>query len=79
MDRKRSDIEHDIWVAAYLTALCDSSPEVAEQCAIDAIKRYQVRWGRSDAGGSFVETLRRREFRPIGGQFSDLNFGDEPE
>ena len=79
MDRPRKEIEHDIWVAAYLTALRNSSPEVAEHCAMDAIKRYRTRWDPNDVGESFIEMLQRRDYRPVGGQLSDLNFGDEPE
>lgn len=45
METARNTLEHDIWVAAYLTALRASPPDVAEQCAADAVKRYHTRWG----------------------------------
>ncbi len=53
MDRPRKEIEHDIWVAAYLTALRHGPPEVAEHCAIEASRRYQDRWDERYEKDSF--------------------------
>jgi hypothetical protein len=44
VSRTRNDIEHDIWVAAYLKALRDHSPQDAELVAINAARKYQARW-----------------------------------
>lgn len=45
MRRTQTMIEHEIWIAAYLTALRTEEPSRAEFVADSAVKRYADRWG----------------------------------
>lgn len=78
MRRETHNIEHEIWLTAYLTALRTHDPDSAQRVAVSAVKHYADRWSRRQCAAAGEGRVGVHSTGARGYLFADMNIPDQP-